>query len=261
MKDRLLAEFKKFNIDAVGITDADLYNSVTGENYSSVIVALFPYYCGEPEDSNISMYTHGYDYHSVIKSVLNNVCETAGLKEYKIHSDIGPSIERTLAVNSGLCFLGKNGMCINQKYGSYFFIGYIVCTEALSADKPNDKSCLGCMKCIAACPGKALSEGFAEERCLSAITQKRGALSDLEAELIRNNNTAFGCDICQKVCPHNANVPRSEIAEFTTDLIPRLELSEIQAMSNRDFMKKYKNRSFAWRGKKVIERNLKIIEK
>ena len=128
MKQKIMSAFKKFNIDTVGITDASLYNSVTGSDYKSVIVALFPYYCGIAENSNISMYTYGIDYHRVIKSVLEGVCREVGLDNYSLHSDIGPEIERTLAVNAGLCFVGKNGMCINDDYGSYFFIGYIACT-------------------------------------------------------------------------------------------------------------------------------------
>lgn len=260
MKSRILSAFKKFNIDSVGITDASRYNLASNEEFKSIIVALFPYYSKEDENSNLSMYTYGKDYHKVIREILNAVCLDAGISDYKLHSDIGPEIERALAVDSGLCFVGKNGMCINEKYGSYFFIGYIVCNEDLPYDKPNEKNCLGCLRCINACPGNAISDGFNEEKCLSAITQKKGDLSIWEENLIRDNGSAFGCDVCQKVCPHNKGIKMSEIAEFTNDLITRLESEEISAMSNKEFLRKYGDRSFSWRGKKVLERNLKIID-
>lgn len=256
-----MSAFKKFNINTVGITDASLYNSTMGTDFKSIIVALFPYYFGEVENANISMYTYGEDYHQVIRKILENVCSELNLKDYAMHIDIGPNIERTLALNAGLCFQGKNGLCINDDYGSYFFIGYIACNEEIEFDKPLRKSCLNCNKCVEACPGGALGDGFYEEKCLSAITQKKGMLSEEEIELIKNNGYAFGCDICQKVCPHNKNVKKSEINEFVTGIITKLELSEISKMSNREFMKEYKDRSFSWRGKGVVERNLKILEK
>ena len=261
VKERIMSIFKKFNIYKVGITDAELYNTMTGSDYKSIIVALFPYYFGEDEKSNISMYTYGKDYHRVIRGILEKVCSELGLKEYAVHTDIGPNIERSLALDAGLCFQGRNALCINDEYGSYFFIGYIATGEELEVDKPLDKSCLNCNKCVEACPGGALGDGFYEEKCLSAITQKKGELTNWEKGLIKSNGYAFGCDICQKVCPHNKNVKKSEINDFVTDIITKLELSEISKMSNREFMKEYKDRSFSWRGKGVVERNLKILEK
>ena len=182
--------FAKYNIDAVGVTGAERYNTLEGTDFSSVIVALFPYFCGYDEDANLSIYTHGTDYHIVIKDILTAAAEELGLIGYAIHSDIGPEIERYLAVSAGLCFVGRNGMCINEKYGSYFFIGYI----------------------------------------------------------------------CQRVCPHNKNAQTTPIAQFADGRIKSLSLADIEHLSNREFKEKYHDRAFAWRGKKVLERNLKIIE-
>ena len=142
-----MSAFKKFNITTVGITDASLYNDVADTKFKSIIVALFPYYYGEAKDSNISMYTYGRDYHKVIRKILENVCNELNLSDFVIHSDIGPTIERNLAINAGLCFLGKNGLCINDDYGSYFFIGYIACMEELVPGKPLSKTCANCGKC------------------------------------------------------------------------------------------------------------------
>ena len=100
-------EFLKFNIDVFGICDAAPYNEAMGTDYGVCIVALFPYYNGYSDGSNISIYTHGRDYHLVTKDILTRVADSIGLRDYRIHSDIGPDIERTLCVNAGLAFRGK----------------------------------------------------------------------------------------------------------------------------------------------------------
>lgn len=251
-------EFLKFNIDTFGICDASLYNKETGKSYKTCIVALFPYFCGYPKEYNISIYTHGRDYHLVTKDILNSVADSLGLCEYDVHSDTGPHIDRALALKAGLCFEGKNGLCINDKYGSYFFIGYIACNLDLSLAKPLNKKCIGCNKCIDSCPGGALDEGFNIKRCLSYITQKRGELSPFEKELVMEGKLAFGCDVCQMVCPHNKGAEHTPIDAFRDNLVTSLSEHELSAMSNKEFKRQYGDRAFSWRGKKIIERNLDL---
>ncbi len=253
--------FEKYNIDCVGVTDATLYNEAENADFKSIIVALFPYFCGYEENSNLSIYTHGKDYHGVIKKILTCVAEDLHLSDFRIHSDIGPEIERRLALNAGLCFRGRNQMCINEKYGSYFFIGYIACKENFALSVPNEKSCLNCMACVRVCPGDALNSGFDEKKCLSAITQQKQELTENQENLIRENKMIFGCDVCQKVCPHNKNAEKTKIPEFSNERITGLSLEDIVGLSNREFKQKFADRAFAWRGKKVLERNIKIVNK
>lgn len=254
----LRKSFQKFNIDTFGICDASLYNKETGKSYKTCIVALFPYFCGYPKDYNISIYCHGMDYHLVTRKILTSVANSLGLSEYDVHSDTGPHIDRALALKAGLCFEGKNGLCINDKYGSYFFIGYIACNLDLSLSQPMERKCIGCNKCIDACPGGALGDGLNTERCLSHITQKRGELSSFEEELVKKGELVFGCDICQKVCPHNRDIEHTPIDDFCDNLVTTLSLDKLSSMSNKEFMQKYGDRAFSWRGKKIIERNLKL---
>ena len=138
--------FGKYNIDTFGICDASLFNRETGKDYKVCIVALFPYFCGYPEESNLSIYTHGRDYHKVAYDILSSVSEDMNLSDYEIHSDTGPHIDRMLAVRAGLGFEGKNNLCINEKYGSYFFIGYIACNLVLTLSTPLSDTCIGCDK-------------------------------------------------------------------------------------------------------------------
>ncbi len=255
----LYEAFQKFNIDAVGVCSADAYNRVCGTDYKICIVALFPYFCGYTEGSNLSIYTHGMDYHLVTKKVLSSVAKSLDLADYQIHADIGPEIERTLAVEAGLAFVGKNGLAINDKYGSYFFIGYIACNADFELSAPNTKTCMGCNKCINACPGGALGDSFNCDRCLSAITQKKGDLTPWEQELIRKNGMVFGCDICQEVCPHNRDIDFTSISEFSKNRICNISSEDMEGLTNKTFKEKYGDRAFAWRGKAVLERNINII--
>ncbi len=227
----------------------------------SIIVCAFSYYSGK-EKGNISRYARGADYHVVAREKMKPICEC--LKENgffaEAFADTGNLNERILAKLSGIAFLGKNQMAISDTLGSYFFIGYIITNCELPEDAPNDKECDGCGRCIAACPLGALSkDGFCEEKCLSYITQKKGELSGEEKEAMRKTKTIWGCDICQEVCPHNRGLAVTPITEFRENLITNLELDE--TISNKEFKMLYGNRAFSWRGKQVLERNLKIINK
>ena len=254
MKQKILDFIKESGIEKCGVAEYD---------GKSAIVCLFPYYIGR-EKGNLSLYARSLDYHKVIKDRLSPVCDFIRQSFpdalCEIFADIGPSIDRHLAYNAGLGFYGKNGMLINDAYGSWFFIGYILTNLPLEADSPTTKSCLGCGKCFASCPGGALGESFCLEKCASHISQKKGELSDEEIEILRKSGLIFGCDTCQSVCPHN-DIEPCAFDEFKKDLIHSLEKSDLDTLSGREFMKKHKDRAFSWRGKGVLERNLTILEK
>lgn len=230
------------------------------ENAKSIIVCAFSYYNGEKK-GNISRYAQGADYHLVARERMRPICEYLNENGFSAESfaDTGALNERVLANLSGIAFLGKNQMAINEKLGSYFFIGYIVTDCELQADEPNTLSCAECGECIKACPlGALLDDGFCEDKCLSYITQKKGELSLEEQLAIKNAKTIWGCDICQEVCPHNRKITITSIPEFRENLIIDLEMNE--SISNKEFKKMYGNRAFSWRGKGVLERNLKIVD-
>ena len=253
---------KKLGIDMVGITSAELFNNAQNTDYLSAVVALFPYYVGEVKGANLSKYTYGKDYHIVAKEYLEKIAEHFGFEKYEIHADIGPSVDRELAVNAGLCFKGKNTMAINEKYGSYFFIGYIVCDEKLEFDVPCKDMCMDCGKCVNACPGGAIGDDFTIdiEKCASHISQKKGELSRDEINLIKKTGLCFGCDICQNVCPHNRSAKITPITEFKENILTSLSVLDIENLSNKEFKEKYGDRAFSWRGKSVLIRNLKILD-
>ncbi|WP_343345064.1 tRNA epoxyqueuosine(34) reductase QueG [Terrisporobacter petrolearius] len=236
------------------------------EDASSIIVCAFPYYIEQNQRSNISKYCYGLDYHLVIKERLNNICEEIKnideTFDYKVFADNGPLVDRHLAYLSGIGYYGINNNIITDKYGSYVFIGYIVNNYDLEPDKPTNKTCIKCNKCVKYCPGNALEGNYKMDpkKCVSFITQKKEELTLEEIEKIKKNESIFGCDICQQVCPHNKHICESNIEEFTLNLITNLNEEEINNISNKEFKRRYKNRAFSWRGKNIIKRNMNILK-
>ena len=96
-------------------------------------------------------------------------------------------------------------------------------------------------------------------KCLSYITQKKEELSEDEIRLLRQNGKIFGCDICQDICPHNKDIEITKIEEFNQNIITKLDKNEIDEISNKEFKRRYKNKAFSWRGRKIIKRNMDII--
>ncbi len=228
------------------------------KNAQSVIVALFPYNLGDNayEGSDISKYAVVPDYHDVVTSILQetalNLKEAYPDEEFVVFTDNSPIPEVKAAVSSGLGVRGLNGLFINKKYGSWVFIGEIVTTMQLNyADiELNNTICIECKKCIKNCPTSTISiNGINPDKCLSYITQKKGYLTPEQEALIRSSGCAWGCDICQNVCPLNKNVIADPIDIFKKG-------AELNARTNSDIS----DRAYAWRGEKVIRRNLEIIK-
>lgn len=239
--------------------------SLTMEGVKSIIVCLFPYFTGFALDTNLSKYTYPMDYHIIAKEKLERIGEFLKSQiegfEYRSFVDSGPLVDRYLASIAGLGFYGINSHIINDKYGSYFFIGYILCNYEFEPDRKMDRTCIKCGECVRRCPGNAILGDFNinPNRCISYITQKKGELSEEEVRILNNNHMVFGCDICQDVCPHNKVVELTNMEEFKKDLIYDLNYNEIIEMSNKEFKRKYGDRAFSWRGKGIIVRNFEHL--
>ena len=249
MKEQIRELAKALGIEKIGFA-------------KSAVVALFPYFV-EGESGNLSMYARGMDYHRVAEEKLKEIegfLIGLGASETMIHADKGMLDDRKAAYEAGLGFFGKNGMLICDEYGSYFFIGQVVHNLEIEADSPISQSCLSCGACMRYCPGGALSaKGFAIEKCLSKISQKRGELTDEEKRLIKNSGSCWGCDVCQNVCPHNSDIETTALHEFLDDRIRMLGLEDVENLSNREFKEKYGMYAFSWRGKAPLVRNLEVL--
>ena len=230
-----------------------------GFTAKSVIIYLLPYYTGEAE--NLSLYATSLDYHIAISEINSRLIEFLKGKfpenHYKGYGDHSPIDERHAALIGGLGILGENRLLINEKYGTYVFIGELVTdvpTNLLGESKITDiRRCEGCSLCKRACPtGILRNEG---KVCLSAITQRRGELSENDVDLMRKFNTVWGCDLCQSACPHNKNPKLTPLEFFYKDRISKLSSDTISAMTDDEFSK----RAFSFRGRATVERNLKKL--
>lgn len=227
------------------------------QNSESVIMFFFPYYLGEEayDGANISRYACVRDYHEVAQEILGRTCgdlkECFPDEEFEPFADNSPIPEVYGAVLAGLGKRGENGLLIHPEYGSWGFIGEIVTTLHLPVTGDGKISpCLQCGACVKMCPAQAIEkDGINAQKCLSAVTQKKGELTDDEKELIAVSCCAWGCDVCQSVCPMNKGVKKTYLTEFS-------ENYNVKAVIGGSL----ENRAYAWRGRKVIERNLKLIE-
>ena len=226
------------------------------KNAKSVIVVLFPYYLGKDfyKNLNISKYAVPEDYHRIcgeyLKKITQSLKEIYPQNEFQFFCDNSPINEVKAATLAGLGVKGENSLLINEKYGSFCFIGEIVTDLEIPCEDKKIEFCKKCGLCKKKCINQAIAiDGINKEKCLSEITQKKGALTESEEKLIKNSGCIWGCDICQNVCPMNSCIELSPIKEF-------YETAKSTYNGDEDYNK---TRAYSWRKKEVINRNLKIM--
>ncbi len=160
------------------------------------------------EAGYVSRYALGRDYHKLMRSRLQQLAErihaVVGDFGYRAYVDSAPVLEKALARQAGLGWIGKHTVLINRQAGSYFFLGELYTDLPLPVDAPASAHCGSCSRCIAICPTQAILGPYRLDarRCISYLTiELRGSIpEDLRAPI---GNRIFGCDDCQLVCPWN----------------------------------------------------------
>jgi epoxyqueuosine reductase len=244
----------------------------------SVIVCAINYNADQPYSTQasdpqrgwISRYAWGNeDYHEAVMKRLRTVesklrdavGESQGKElQTRCYVDTGPLVERVYAKYAGIGWFGKNTCIINQKQGSWLFLGVLLTSLELEAGLPAPDRCGTCTRCIDACPTDALVAPYQldSNRCISYLTiEKRGAI----AEELRPGmgHEVFGCDICQDVCPWNRKAPVTSAAEFQPReglVNPALEwLAEITA---DEFREKFRGSALRRAKRSGLRRNAVI---
>jgi epoxyqueuosine reductase len=177
----------------------------------SVVSLLLNYYPSElqREDSyKISKYAYGQDYHFVIKEKLNELLfaiqENIGAISGRAFVDSAPVLDKAWAAKSGLGWIGKNSNLITQKVGSFYFIAELIIDLELEYDAATTDHCGSCTACLDACPTQAIIAPYQVDgsKCISyyTIELKDNLPDEMKGKL---DDWAFGCDVCQDVCPWN----------------------------------------------------------
>jgi len=194
-----------------GHFDKRLDPSLLVPGAKSVVSLMFNYYSKETQDSavpKISKYAWGEDYHVVVKDKLFQfvelIRERIGEVGGRVFVDSAPVLEKAWAAKSGLGWVGKNSNLISKQKGSFFFLAELILDLNLDADSIVTDHCGTCTACIDACPtGAIVGDKIVDgSKCISYFTieLKENVPSEWKEKL---DGWAFGCDVCQDVCPWN----------------------------------------------------------
>ncbi|HEX3928468.1 MAG TPA: tRNA epoxyqueuosine(34) reductase QueG [Gemmatimonadales bacterium] len=213
----------------------------------------------------IAAYARGTDYHLVTLARLRVLAEwllAHGASLAHAWVDDGPTPDRELAERAGLGWIGKNTMLIHPRVGSYTFIGSIFTDlELLPAAAPLPDLCGSCRRCIEACPTGAIVEERVLDatRCLSYLTIEYK--NDPPAELLASwDGWAFGCDVCNDVCPWNVKFAQpTTIGEFARRADPdRTDPAAFDALDEAEFQRRYGDTPLARPGLERMRRNVRV---
>jgi epoxyqueuosine reductase len=192
----------------------------------------------------VSRYALGRDYHKLLRARLAQLAERISTAiqphHYRVFVDTGPVLEKALARNAGLGWIGKHSNLINREAGSWFFLGEILTTLPLPVDTAVDNHCGTCTACMEVCPTQAIVAPYQVDarRCISYLTiELRGSIPVEFRKAM--GNRIYGCDDCQLFCPWNKFAKASDEPDFTprqrldsSSLIKLFAWSEAEFLTN-----------------------------
>jgi epoxyqueuosine reductase len=207
----------------------------------------------QPDSDAISRYALGEDYHDVLREGLARLAERMRARtgepfEWKICVDTAPLLERAYARHAGLGWIGKNTCLINQRQGSWFFLGELLTSLELAPDTPPPDRCGSCTRCIDACPTAAIvpdgepgGPGYTIDSrlCIAYFTiEVHGPIPEEARSGIGAH--VFGCDICQDVCPWNRRAPVTSEPAFAPEE-PLAPLEKLAELSEEEFRRIFRS--------------------
>ncbi|MBB3102436.1 tRNA epoxyqueuosine(34) reductase QueG [Azomonas macrocytogenes] len=219
----------------------------------------------EPEKAYISRYALGRDYHKLVRKRLQQLAEriqqAIGPFGYRAFVDSAPVLEKALAQQAGLGWIGKNTLLLNRQAGSWFFLGELYVDLPLPIDEPNMQDhCGRCNACLKACPTAAfVGERLLDaRRCISYLTiELKGSIPLALRDKI--GNRVFGCDDCQIICPWNRFARPTEEKDFQPrHHLDNSELAILFRWSEEEFLSRTEGSPLRRAGYERWLRNLAI---
>ena len=236
----------------------------------SVVSLLYNYYPQQELDQQpkykIAKYAYGKDYHDVIKDKLRRFLEEAREKigeiDGRVFVDSAPVMERQWAQLAGLGWLGKNGLLINQKKGSFYFLAELIIDLDLDCDTPLADHCGTCTRCIDACPTEAIVQpGVVNgSQCISYFTIELKSNEAIPSDK-PFKNWVFGCDICQDVCPWNRfSKPHNEPSFSPNDALSNMSNDDWEELTQETFSKVFSKSAVKRTKYAGFMRNIKFVK-
>lgn len=173
----------------------------------------------DPNRGYVSRYALGRDYHKVLRKRLQRLASRIEAAitplQYRVFVDSAPVLEKALARNAGLGWIGKHSNLMDREVGSWFFLGEVYTDMPLAQDKPVTEHCGSCTRCLEVCPTQAIVAPYQVDarRCISYLTiEHRGSIDESLRPLL--GNRIYGCDDCQLFCPWNKYATPTSEADF-----------------------------------------------
>jgi len=196
------------------------------------------------ERAYVARYALGRDYHKLMRQRLqklaDRIAEEVGPFGHRVFVDSAPVLERALARNAGLGWIGKHTCLIDKDGGSFFFLGEIYVDLPLPVDRPATAHCGTCVRCIDVCPTQAIvaPNRLDARRCIAYLTiEHEGPIDEELRPLI--GNRIFGCDDCQLVCPWNKFAQRTDEPDFRArNDLDHASLAQLFAWSEDEFLQR-----------------------
>lgn len=216
------------------------------------------------EDAYVARYALGRDYHKVMRNRLQKLADRIageiGPFGYRAFVDSAPVLERALARDAGLGWIGKHSCLINKAAGSWFFLGEIYTDLPLPVDAPASAHCGTCTRCLQVCPTQAIVAPYRVDarRCISYLTiELKEAIPEELRPLM--GNRIFGCDDCQLACPWNKFAVRHDEPDFVArNGLERASLVELFAWDEEEFLRRTEGSAIRRTGHEGWLRNIAV---
>jgi epoxyqueuosine reductase len=239
------------------------------EEAKSVISLLLNYYPAEfqnPDSYQISKYAYGQDYHFVIKEKLKELLHCIQTEIGAVHGrafvDSAPVLDKAWAAKSGLGWMGKNTNLITKKVGSFYFIAELIIDLELEYDLPTTDHCGSCTACIDSCPTQAIVAPYVVDgsKCISYFTieLKENIPFEMKGKF---DDWAFGCDVCQDVCPWNTfSKPHNEPLFNPNPEILSYSKKDWEEITEETFQVIFKNSAIKRTKYEGLKRNIRFLK-